>query len=480
MNAVHTVGPPGPAPPAKGTSPPAATGADGAAPFADALDGAGQSKPAPPRAAGEPPGPDPGSLDPAILIQLLLGGEPPTGDQSTTDLTAQLDRVAGAGSNGINDAGPPADGAMLVGLTSQLTLPADAPLEVPTVGLPADHAAGRPQPGRGRSSAQQVLPGPAAEVAQGVGVRAADVGVPPVILPSAAAGAPRAEASPVMVPDGEQQHALPMGKAAFDMEPVAPAPSAAAEGQQLAAEGQQPADGSTAGIEVLIAGGSEALPDELSLAPTADPGEPATSLTPASTGEASGEAIVAAASEPVSSSTRSTPVTATEPATPASAEAFTSDLANTVRRATLLGDQEVRLLLNPPELGHLDIRIVESSEGLRVVLEATTAEARELIERQLPLLRSALESRDLRVERLAVEQALEASSAEQESDRGLRQDGQSGDGSEQSGQDGTEWSPVASIQAEASGQPTGSDGEVSESESGIRTAASDGRLDVLA
>ena len=88
-------------------------------------------------------------------------------------------------------------------------------------------------------------------------------------------------------------------------------------------------------------------------------------------------------------------------------------------------------------------------------------------------------ARDLKVERLQVEQALDASALDEQSERGLRQDGQGEGGSDQSGQDTAPWSPVASMQSDGSGEPALA-GAASGSESNTRTAAGDGRLDVLA
>jgi flagellar hook-length control protein FliK len=80
-----------------------------------------------------------------------------------------------------------------------------------------------------------------------------------------------------------------------------------------------------------------------------------------------------------------------------------SRIAETVHAAVMRGDNEVRLVLNPPELGRLDIRIVDARDGLLVAMEATTNEARELISRALVSLQAALEARELRVDRLTVE-----------------------------------------------------------------------------
>jgi flagellar hook-length control protein FliK len=417
------------------------------------------------------------------MAQQLLAPPPLTGDQIATDLMTQLDRAAGAGTTETKDAGMPVDGDMLVALMPQIALSAETQVVPPSVVLSVADASGRLSGGRGKSmlAANQALPATAAEAAQGGLVRAAGGDAPRVVLPSAAADAPRAATAPVMVPEGEQQHALPLARTAIDVEaPPVVAPDAA----KVAPDAAKVAPPAAAEVELPVADGADGA--NLAELVTVDPVVP-DAVEPSArrqSGPVTGEAVaeaVAPASPPVKSSTRSTtPVSATEPTvTPLAAEAFTADLAGTVRRASLLGDREVRLLLNPPELGTLDVRVVDSPNGLRVVLEATTAEARQLIEQQLPLLRSALESRDLRVERLSVEQSIEASSEDQDLGPGLRQHAQGGDGSEQSGQDAAPWSPVASIQSDHSGELAAA-GRGNRSETSTHAAASDGRLNVLA
>jgi flagellar hook-length control protein FliK len=95
-------------------------------------------------------------------------------------------------------------------------------------------------------------------------------------------------------------------------------------------------------------------------------------------------------------------------------------LADSVASAVRVGQDELRLVLNPPDLGQLDVRIVETPEGLRVSLHASTREASELIQQQLPMLQTALESRDLRVERLEVRTDL-GGGLDQPGERGGRQ-----------------------------------------------------------
>jgi flagellar hook-length control protein FliK len=89
-----------------------------------------------------------------------------------------------------------------------------------------------------------------------------------------------------------------------------------------------------------------------------------------------------------------------------------SRIAETVHSAVMRGDSEVRLVLNPPELGRVDIRIVDTADGLVVAMKAANGEARELISRSLVALQVALEGRELRVDRLTVDQPSQQSQDE--------------------------------------------------------------------
>lgn len=429
--------------------------------------------------AGEPPGPEPGSLDIAALVQLLLGGEAPPGDQTVEQPGSQPDRLAGAGTNQTEDAGELADGEMLVALMAQLAAPVAEPeMAPPLVALSVAGATAQQTAARTTSTPTgiEVLSVPADEAAGSATLVKSTTDAPPVLPPPAVADAATTEVASAAVPDVERQQALPL------------TPASAGSGtttEPAAATRQAPIVEEPAAVD-LETTTVDAAADEAILERTAP--EPARAEVPVTVARESvtpanvdADAALPPVNQPVTSSARSsTPVSATDPvATPPSNEVFTAELASTVRRASMLGDQEVRLLLNPPELGHLDVRVVESPQGLRIVLEATSAEARELIEQQLPALRTALEARDLKVERLQVDQALDASALDEQSERGLRQDGQGENGSDQSGQDSTPWSPVASMQSDGTSD-LASAGVASGSESNTQSAAGDGRLDVLA
>lgn len=154
--------------------------------------------------------------------------------------------------------------------------------------------------------------------------------------------------------------------------------------------------------------------------------------------------------------------------TATSPEVMASRLADTVLQAARVGGDELRLQLNPPELGRLEVRVVESSEGIRVSLVASTREAGELIQQQLPLLRASLEARALQVDRLDV-------SMPELTDGGS--DGAPRDRTAAGGQgeDGPVWSPLAGNSSQEEG--TG-DGAASVDLGGSRLDA--GALDVLA
>ena len=91
-----------------------------------------------------------------------------------------------------------------------------------------------------------------------------------------------------------------------------------------------------------------------------------------------------------------------EPVEAADGRALASRLAQTVREAVRTGEREFRLVLNPPELGQITVRVTDGDGGVHVLLRAASAEASELILRHLPLLQQGLEGRALSVDRLQV------------------------------------------------------------------------------
>ncbi|MGE3962145.1 MAG: flagellar hook-length control protein FliK [Dehalococcoidia bacterium] len=128
-------------------------------------------------------------------------------------------------------------------------------------------------------------------------------------------------------------------------------------------------------------------------------------------------------------------------AAPATAAGLPAEVADIVQTASLNGDSEVRLVLNPPELGHLDIQITRGEHGLRITLEAAQSGARDLIDRSIAGLHQALEARDLRVDRLEVRSTDTGRGSLDTSAGGQQQPGSGFTGSQ--GDDTPEWSPVA-------------------------------------
>jgi hypothetical protein len=120
-----------------------------------------------------------------------------------------------------------------------------------------------------------------------------------------------------------------------------------------------------------------------------------------------------------------------------------SRLADSVQRAVRVGANEFRLELHPPELGQLRVRVVETADGVRVTVTAASREATELIQQQLPLLRSALEARELRVDRLDIFEADRFDPGDAGAEPHGRSDGSDGSDGEQ-----PLWSPLAGMDFE--------------------------------
>jgi len=187
--------------------------------------------------------------------------------------------------------------------------------------------------------------------------------------------------------------------------------------------------------------------------------EPLPAATTGTSNDGRQVAAMTSTSAPVETLMRSEPAVRT-----VSAANPAPDLADSVRGAVLNGDTEVRLRLDPPEMGSLEIHIERQDGAIRIRVEATLASARDVIEQALPALQQALEARDMRVDRLEVRTMSESASSRSMTEQG----GQPG-GGRQPQQDGApEWSPVAAIDGVRRDAPA----------SGGR--ASDGRLDVMA
>ena len=93
------------------------------------------------------------------------------------------------------------------------------------------------------------------------------------------------------------------------------------------------------------------------------------------------------------------------------------------------------------------VRVVETVDGVRVTVAAASRDATELIQQQLPLLRLALEARELRVDRLDIRQEDFQADLSDPGDAGAEPHGRS-DGSD--GSDGEQplWSPSAGMDFE--------------------------------
>lgn len=152
--------------------------------------------------------------------------------------------------------------------------------------------------------------------------------------------------------------------------------------------------------------------------------------------------VAATTSQSVVDATVMEPASATRVATAATLPA---ELADSVRVAAFRGDSDIRLVLNPPELGHLDIHISRGEHGLRIAVEASQAGARELLDRSMTGLHQALEARDLRVDRLEV-RATDTGRGSLDTSTGGQQSG-GGAFNGWQGEDTPEWSPVAMFES---------------------------------
>lgn len=130
--------------------------------------------------------------------------------------------------------------------------------------------------------------------------------------------------------------------------------------------------------------------------------------------------------------------------------ALSARLTDSVRAAASNGDASIRLVLSPPELGHLDIRVERTDAGLRVDVTAATAEAADLIQQALPALVSGLEARSLRVDSAEVRQASLGTDLSRGGQSDARQPGERGADGEPAWSR-PDWSEAARLEQPVSG-----------------------------
>lgn len=87
----------------------------------------------------------------------------------------------------------------------------------------------------------------------------------------------------------------------------------------------------------------------------------------------------------------------------AAPRAMTAQVAARIRRLHQSGKQEMRIRLNPPELGAMRIRIRVANNGVKAMLMVDQPQAHTLLEESLPALLRALHDQGLKVDSLSVE-----------------------------------------------------------------------------
>ena len=391
-------------------------------------------------------------FDPTLALKQLLGGDPPgLLNGEGLQQVAWPDRIAGAGAEEALTTGVAGIAtsvrASLIGVAATS---ADAPgtnlpshgLPRPLTALPAAANGGAQSPvavAQAGAQPQGAVPPPIVEA--GVGTAAPGGLDAPADAPSRSgdrAGAGNAygrsaERSASLV---RPQWAAVPGEGAA---PQRPAVRASEVAVLATATVQHPEQAQVRAVGLGgFASGPTAGPDAESAQPQAAATGGLTAGEPA--------ANVAAVQPPAGATVgQAQAVQPAEAPEAANVSPLASQLADTVARAVRVGPSEFRMQLHPPELGQVQIRVVETADGVRVSVEAALREASELIQQHLPLLRSALEARDLRVGSLDVFHAGTADAREPGAESHPRGD--------QGEDESPPWSPLAGMEREAEPEP---------------------------
>lgn len=168
----------------------------------------------------------------------------------------------------------------------------------------------------------------------------------------------------------------------------------------------------------------------------------ATDDADAPVGDGAGRAALVSTPSPMAAGRGVTAAASTEKAASLQSVPVASQVAETVRAAVLRGDHEIRLLLNPGDLGQITIRITEQNGALQLRLDTSRSSTRELLAREMPMLQQALEARDLRIERI---QVTHSGSASANGSNASWQQGSGRQGQPQERDGSPAWSPVANL-----------------------------------
>ena len=325
-----------------------------------------------------------------------------------------LDRIAGA------DAGPEteeADAAVLPPVVSPTPLPAAQVSATVEAGVRGSRAAAIARGAANRSSSSTTVAGSPAPVSPDVPGATADV-LQARALPAVAAASATEHAA--IGARESTPNAAPVALKRAASRSAVGALTSAVDGASSTQERGAPRSVEMAPAQVEPNPAPNPAPAEVSrpaAAGVALPAESATAIDAPTAGLTAG---------PIAPGISAPAVSDVAPVDTEDGPQLVARLAETVESAVLRGKRELRLALNPPDLGHLEVRIANSKTGLRVTFEASSVEALELLQRQLPALQAALEARDLRVDRLDVHRAPETNAELPDGSEPRGQDGETG------------------------------------------------------
>jgi len=414
---------------------PGQTFADAVAAISDAAQATGGGPNAPP---GNAPASSTNPAHPADLLLLiagvlarLKGGVTGAGDGEMND-TPLPDRPAGAGVEQMDTGAMEALMAQLLLVRTNVEEPSGSGVATTVAEALASGIVSGTAGDAGvlLDGIEQQPQGAAPGVTAGVASAAAAAGTSTDA--SSALPAPAAAADDAKTP-AQPNAAEPLAATATRSASASTVVAASAEAATKVDVSAAGSAGRAAGVPTPAAAG-------VSAAATDRPAEPSAGVrdrAPQGSAEATAAIAAGAPAQPAAQGGVTRLAVATRPET---AGPLTVQIANTVQSAVLRGEHEVRLVLNPPELGRVEIRIVQGADGISVHMRAEQAGARDLIQQQLPVLHQALEARDLRVDRLQVSHAEQGGAAHQSFDsRGFANQ------QRQERDDAPEWSPLASF-----------------------------------
>ena len=266
-------------------------------------------------------------------------------------------------------------------------------------------------------------------------------------------GGPARHRSPQHVGESGNSDQAPSGTAGQEQPGIVPPPQPGLAGQQNGSESGTSSFGSQSSSQPPLPASTSGSPALAAEPPAAQPPPADAGPQPAATQQSGPGALLTEGSGPAT----------TRDATATRAAERLVERVTSAMRQLRPGGGQLRILLQPVELGELRIELQQRADGVTARMEVTTPEAQQMLAERLPRLQESLASRGIVLDSVQIELSPRQSSREQQRSgqqrQGQEQQGSQGrqqEGRQQQGRRGRQQSSGQQPSPENGSRPAGS------------------------